>query len=347
MPMRRRRMRCPLMALSRQSATGKRRPFSGSKMTSAPFASIRRDCALSARYPRNLTRFARAFGGSGNASSAAIRMFNGTGFDLPVLRYRAMVNKVSATGLSARPYFNRYTEDALDLCDVLASFNPQCRASLDEICRLMGMPGKPDGLSGSDVETYFRDGRIGEIAAYCEENVVNTYRLWLRHELFRGRLDQSKFAESELRLEAFIDARKNSIAFAQRQAMRMAKVEILVEDRLWEELSEGFYWEERRSEPQRNLKWDDGIAEFIVARVSGLSIKIWADEHPPPHFHVSYQAQDASFSILNCSRLPGTTGLERYERVIRNWWRENQAVLIDKWNASRPSDCPVGKVVVE
>jgi predicted PolB exonuclease-like 3'-5' exonuclease len=42
--------------------------------------------------------------------------FNGNGFDLPVLRYRAMINKVPAPGLAARSYFNRYTEDALDLC---------------------------------------------------------------------------------------------------------------------------------------------------------------------------------------------------------------------------------------
>src|SRR5207247_8517753 len=44
--------------------------------------------------------------------------FNGHSFDLPVLRYRAMVNRVSAAGLQVRPYFHRYTEDALDLCDV-------------------------------------------------------------------------------------------------------------------------------------------------------------------------------------------------------------------------------------
>ena len=44
--------------------------------------------------------------------------FNGSSFDLPVLRYRAM----PAVGLSARPSFNRYTDDAMDLCDVLSSF---------------------------------------------------------------------------------------------------------------------------------------------------------------------------------------------------------------------------------
>jgi len=36
-----------------------------------------------------------------------------------------MVNGVSATGLSLRPYFNRYTEDAIDLCDVLSPSVPK------------------------------------------------------------------------------------------------------------------------------------------------------------------------------------------------------------------------------
>ena len=40
-------------------------------------------------------------------------------------------------------------------------------------------------------------GRILEIADYCKSDVINTYRLWLRHELFRGRLDQNQFEFSE------------------------------------------------------------------------------------------------------------------------------------------------------
>src|SRR4029077_18554952 len=67
--------------------------------------------------------------------------FNGNSFDLPVLRYRAMVHGVSAPGLSARPYFHRYTEDAIDLCDVFSSFSPQGKATLHEISRVMGLPG--------------------------------------------------------------------------------------------------------------------------------------------------------------------------------------------------------------
>jgi predicted PolB exonuclease-like 3'-5' exonuclease len=56
--------------------------------------------------------------------------FNGASFDLPVLRYRAMVHGIAAPGLSSRPYFNRYTEDAIDLCDVLSSFSPQGKVGL-------------------------------------------------------------------------------------------------------------------------------------------------------------------------------------------------------------------------
>ena len=35
--------------------------------------------------------------------------YNGTGFDLPVLRYRAMLHRLSAPGLFERSYFNRYS----------------------------------------------------------------------------------------------------------------------------------------------------------------------------------------------------------------------------------------------
>jgi 3'-5' exonuclease len=64
--------------------------------------------------------------------------FNGNSFDLPVLRYRALVNRIAAPGLSMRPYFNRYTEDAIDLCDVLSAFSSQGKATLNEICRTLG-----------------------------------------------------------------------------------------------------------------------------------------------------------------------------------------------------------------
>jgi 3'-5' exonuclease len=68
--------------------------------------------------------------------------FNGHSFDLPVLRYRAMVHGVSAPGLYARSYFHRYTEDAIDLCDVFSSFSPQGKATLPSHILTTGLPNR-------------------------------------------------------------------------------------------------------------------------------------------------------------------------------------------------------------
>jgi predicted PolB exonuclease-like 3'-5' exonuclease len=78
--------------------------------------------------------------------------FNGNSFDLPVLRYRAMIHGISAPGLAVRPYFNRYTEDAVDLCDILSSFAPHSKASLNELSKIMGMPERlPHAVRGHEV----------------------------------------------------------------------------------------------------------------------------------------------------------------------------------------------------
>jgi len=128
-----------------------------------------------------------AFCGKIAELSPRLVTFNGHSFDLPVLRYRAMVHGVSAPGFSTRPYFNRYSEDAVDLCDVFSSFSPQGKATLHEISRVIGLPGKPKGFDGS--EGYYREGKITD---YCETDVVGTYQLWL-YELFRG-TDPVRFA---------------------------------------------------------------------------------------------------------------------------------------------------------
>ena len=78
---------------------------------------------------------------------------------------------------------------------------PAAKVTLHELCKVMGLPGKPIGVDGGEVEKYFREGRIEEIADYCESDVVNTYRVWLRHELFRGKL--SPIQVSVQRTETF------------------------------------------------------------------------------------------------------------------------------------------------
>ena len=74
----------------------------------------------------------------------------------------------------------------------------------------MGLPGKPAGMSGAEVEKYYRDGHIREIAEYCESDILNTYRLWLRYELFRGRLSEAEFQGPEANLMEFVKTRANT-----------------------------------------------------------------------------------------------------------------------------------------
>jgi predicted PolB exonuclease-like 3'-5' exonuclease len=54
---------------------------------------------------------------------------------------------------------------------------------------------------------YYRDGKIKKIANYCETDVVGTYQLWLRYELFRGTLSQDAFEASQRNLLNFINRR--------------------------------------------------------------------------------------------------------------------------------------------
>lgn len=134
--------------------------------------------------------------------------FNGHSFDLPVLRYRAMVNRIAAVGLQVRPYFHRYTDDALDLCDVLGSYVPGGKVKLDEVSKILGLTGKPEELDGSRVEEMVLVGRIAEIAQYCESDVLNTYRVWLVYELFRGALTADQLSWSEEQLRNWVQNRK-------------------------------------------------------------------------------------------------------------------------------------------
>ncbi|MFI5001290.1 MAG: ribonuclease H-like domain-containing protein [Reyranellales bacterium] len=130
--------------------------------------------------------------------------FNGHTFDLPVLRYRAMMHAVCAPGLEARRYFDRAGADMVDLCDLLSAGERHARVSLNELARVLGLPGKPPGIDGAAVETLFGEGRHAEIADYCRSDVINTYRAWLRYELFCGRLSEPEFAASEADLAGFL-----------------------------------------------------------------------------------------------------------------------------------------------
>jgi hypothetical protein len=86
------------------------------------------------------------------------------------------------------------------------------------------------------------------------------------------------------------------------------------------------------------------LNEDFVDNIGGLKICVFSAEHPPPHFRVSFQGESANFTITTCDRLPKQLGLEKFERNIRKWWKQNKLTLAQTWNAIRPTDCTVGVV---
>lgn len=139
--------------------------------------------------------------------------WNGSGFDLPVLHYRAMKHNIAApkywdTGemdsqFKWNNYISRYHSRHLDLMDVIASYNPRANAPLDKIASMLGYPGKM-GMSGAKVWETYHQGNLKAIRDYCETDVLNTYLVYLRFEVMRGNLSQQDLEAEEQKLRDYL-----------------------------------------------------------------------------------------------------------------------------------------------
>jgi len=159
--------------------------------------------------------------------SPVLVSWNGSGFDLPVLHYRALLHGVAApryweTGKEDRSfqwnnYLGRFHWRHIDLMDVLAGYQPRAAAPLNDIATLLGLPGKM-GMSGADVWDAFQRIDVKGIRDYCEIDVLNTYLVYLRFEQMRGHLGPEGYgrecallrerlqAKEEAHLGAFLEA---------------------------------------------------------------------------------------------------------------------------------------------
>lgn len=143
--------------------------------------------------------------------------WNGAGFDLPVLNYRAMRAGVQAprywetgdgdTAFRYNNYISRFHWRHIDLMDVLAGFQSRARVSLEHVACLLGLPGKL-GFSGAQVWDAYLAGNLIGIRRYCETDVLNTYLVYLRFELMRGRFTRERYAEEVERVRTLLRAGK-------------------------------------------------------------------------------------------------------------------------------------------
>jgi predicted PolB exonuclease-like 3'-5' exonuclease len=145
--------------------------------------------------------------------------WNGGGFDLPVLHYRALLAGVQAprywetgdedTAFRYNNYLSRFHWRHLDLMDVLAGFQNRARASLANTACLLGLPGKM-GFSGAQVWDAYQAGNLVGIRQYCETDVLNTYLIYLRFELMRARFTRQRYEEEVERVKALLRAARET-----------------------------------------------------------------------------------------------------------------------------------------
>lgn len=139
--------------------------------------------------------------------------WNGGGFDLPVLHYRALLHGIAAPrywdlGEDDREfkfnnYLGRFHTRHIDLMDLLAGYQNRAFAPLDEIAQLNGLPGKL-GMDGSKVWDAWQAGGIDEIRAYCETDVANTLLLFLRFQRMRGTITPEGYEREVATFRAFL-----------------------------------------------------------------------------------------------------------------------------------------------
>ena len=130
--------------------------------------------------------------------------WNGTGFDLPVIHYRALKNNVAAPGYWEKGdnnnsfrhdnYLSRYHDRHTDLMDVLSNYNESEGAPLNDIALMLGFPGK-QGMDSSDIWDEFQQGNISQIRHYGETGVLNKYLIYLRFQLIRGEISETTLAQ--------------------------------------------------------------------------------------------------------------------------------------------------------
>ncbi|MGO1473467.1 MAG: 3'-5' exonuclease [Psychrobacter sp.] len=147
-----------------------------------------------------LAKFFRAF--SDLEKLPQLISWNGSGFDIPVLIYRAMQYDLSAPWLfeeGARiknmrfdNYVNRFHTRHLDLMDRFSQYGASRREAMDVVASLYGLPGKTD-VDGSMVGDLFHNGDWQTLSIYCESDVMNTWLIYLRWLRLTGQLSSQDF----------------------------------------------------------------------------------------------------------------------------------------------------------
>lgn len=129
--------------------------------------------------------------------------WNGKGFDIPVMVYRALQHGLAAPKLFSdtgdmkyNNYTNRYHDRHTDVMLKLAMGTSLQK--LDIVASMCGFAGKQD-TTGYDVVPMVQAGEWQRLTTYCESDVLNTWLVYSRYQRLAGRLsiEQSQAWEEQ------------------------------------------------------------------------------------------------------------------------------------------------------
>ncbi len=79
-----------------------------------------------------------------------------------------------------------------------------------------------------------------------------------------------------------------------------------------------------------------------LCRFDGIIIRMFTNDHPPPHFHAAYGGFRAKFDILNPDHVDGQFPVSE-TRKVKAWALERREELLAAW-ARAEMNRSIGKV---
>lgn len=161
-----------------------------------------------------IAKFFRAFKDVKNLPQLV--SWNGSGFDIPVLIYRAMQYDLSVpllfeegnriNSMRFDNYVNRYQSRHLDLMDRFSQYGGSRREAMTIVASLYGLPGKTD-IDGSMVGDLVKDKQWHKLSIYCESDVINTWLIYLRWQRLIGKLSSDDFKNWQIQTRQYLNAK--------------------------------------------------------------------------------------------------------------------------------------------
>lgn len=72
-----------------------------------------------------------------------------------------------------------------------------------------------------------------------------------------------------------------------------------------------------------------------LVQIGNIIIRVYANDHLPPHFHIITPDADALVGIASLEIIKGKLP-NKAEKIALEWARENRALIATEWNRINP-----------